>query len=194
METVHFSSRERAMIGTNEGRTSVITHEVSVAPPDSSMTPLPLIQQHQQLQQLRHELLLKYRPVLQQGAGPIRVMARMVAELQQRCHEVHISEEVMQTEIVNRTIGDVDVRQIVECEGEPSGSGDYRMLAEELGIALPHENIHGYIAPGETYIWLREQMLECERLLLAEHFDIRVYDILAIGNPLLRSWLAEEMQ
>ncbi len=115
METMHFSSRERATIGTNEGRTSVITHEISVTPPDSSMTPLPLIQQHEQLQQLRHELLLKYRPVLQQGAGPIRVMARMVAELQQRCRELHIAEEVMQTEIINRTIGDVDVRKIVEC-------------------------------------------------------------------------------
>ena len=116
METVHFSSRERAMSGTNEGRTSVITQEVSVTPPDSSMTALPLIQQHQQLQQLRHELLLKYRPVLQQGAGPIRVMARMVAELQQRCRELHIAEEVMQTEIINRTIGDVDVRKIVEAQ------------------------------------------------------------------------------
>ncbi len=194
METMHFSSRERATIGTNEGRTSVITHEISVTPPDSSMTPLPLIQQHEQLQQLRHELLLKYRPVLQQGAGPIRVMARMVAELQQRCRELHIAEEVMQTEIINRTIGDVDVRKIVECEGEPGGCGDYRTLAEELGIALPHENINGYIASGETYLWLRKQMLECERLLLAEHFDVRVYDILAIGNPLLRSWLAEDMQ
>jgi len=49
METVHFSSRERAMSGTNEGRTSVITQEVSVTPPDSSMTALPLIHQHQQL-------------------------------------------------------------------------------------------------------------------------------------------------
>src|SRR5438270_1821610 len=37
-------------------------------------------------------------------------------------------------------------------------------------------------------------MLECERLLLAENFDLRIYDILAIGNPILRSWLAGEMQ
>src|SRR2546426_10166527 len=102
METMHFSSRERATIGTNEGRTSVITQEVSVTPPDSSMTALPLIQQHQQLQQLRHELLLKYRPVLQQGAGPIRVMARIVSELQRRCREVHISGKVITTENVNR--------------------------------------------------------------------------------------------
>src|SRR5947209_5837265 len=37
-------------------------------------------------------------------------------------------------------------------------------------------------------------MLECERLLLSEGFDLRIYDILAVGNPVLRGWLAEEMQ
>src|SRR2546428_105676 len=41
---------------------------------------------------------------------------------------------------------------------------------------------------------LRNQLLECERLLLAENFDLRIYDILAVGNPILRSWLAREMQ
>src|SRR5436305_12581095 len=172
----------------------VITHKIPVDSPNSSITLPSISEQHIILQQLRHELLLQYRPILQQGAGPIRVMARMVAELERRCRELHITEEVMQEEIVNRTIGDVNLRLITECEGEPGGPGDYRMLAEELGIALPNEDINGYVAPGETYRWLRNQMLECERLLLSEGFDLRIYDILAVGNPILRGWLAEEMQ
>jgi len=182
------------MWGADEGSIMVITHKISVDSPNSSITLPSISEQHTILQQLRHELLLQYRPILQQGAGPIRVMARMVAELERRCRELHITEEVMQDEIVNRTIGDVNLRLITECEGEPGGPGDYRMLAEELGIALPDEDINGYVAPGETYLWLRNQMLECERLLLSEGFDLRIYDILAVGNPVLRGWLAEEMQ
>src|SRR5437660_9073773 len=172
----------------------VITHKIPMDSPNSSITLPSISEQHTILQQLRHELLLQYRPILQQGAGPIRVMARMVAELERRCRELHITEEVMQAEIVNRTIGDVNLRLVTECEGEPGGTGDYRMLAEELGIALPNENINGFVASGETYLWLKNQMLECERLLLAENFDIRIYDIFAVGNPVLRSWLANEMQ
>ena len=51
---------------------------------------------------------------------------KLVVELQRQCRELNIAEEVMQTEIVNRTIGDVNVRLITECEGEPGGPGDYR--------------------------------------------------------------------
>ncbi len=170
----------------------MITHKPYVDSPSSSTTSLQ--QQRHELRRLRHQLLAQYRPVLQQGAGPIRVMAQMVAELERRCRELHIAEEVMQSEVVNRTIGDVNLRLITECEGEPGGPGDYRMLAEELGIALPHEIINGYIAPGKTYLWLREQMQECEQLLLEHHFDLRIYDILAIGNPILRGWLADDMK
>src|SRR6266567_8586 len=182
------------MSGANEGSNMVITHKIPVDSPGSSNTSLSIPEQHAKLRHLRHQLLLHYRPILQQGAGPIRVMARMVAELERQCREFNIADEVMQTEIVNRTIGDVNLRLVTECVGEPGGPGDYRMLAEELGIALPNEQINGYVAPGETYLWLRNQMLECERLLLAENFDLRIYDILAIGNPILRSWLAREMQ
>ncbi len=182
------------MSGANEGSNMVITHKIPVDSPGSSNTSLSIPEQHAKLRHLRHQLLLYYRPILQQGAGPIRVMARMVAELERQCREFNIADEVMQTEIVNRTIGDVNLRLVTECVGEPGGPGDYRMLAEELGIALPNEQINGYVAPGETYLWLRNQMLECERLLLAENFDLRIYDILAIGNPILRSWLAREMQ
>src|SRR5260370_39041587 len=172
----------------------VITHKISMDSPNSSVTLPSISEQHTILRQLRHELLLQYRPILQQGAGPIRVMARMVAELERRCRELHITEEVMQGEIVNRTIGDVNLRLVTECEGEPGGPGDYRMLAEELGIALPNEDINGYVAPGKTYLWLRDQMQECEQLLLEHNFDLHIYDISATGNPILRSWLAEIMR
>jgi aspartate/methionine/tyrosine aminotransferase len=182
------------MKGAYEGSNMVITHKIPVDSPNSSITLPSISEQRTILRQLRHQLLLQYRPIIQQGAGPTRVMARMVAELQRQCRELKVAEEVIQAEIVNRTIGDVDVRQITECEGEAGSAGDYRMLAEELGIALPNEQLHGYIARGDTYLWLRNQMLECERLLLAEHIDLRVYDILGIGNPILRNWLAEEMQ
>lgn len=122
------------------------------------------------------------------------MMARMVSELERQCRELHISQQVIESEIVNRTIGDVNLRLVTECEGEPGGPDDYRMLADELGVALPNENIHGYIATGETYLWLRNQMMDCEQSLLAQNFDLRIYDILGIGNPLLRHELAEEMQ
>jgi aspartate/methionine/tyrosine aminotransferase len=136
----------------------------------------------------------RYRPVIMQGAGPIRVMARMVGELEQQCRDNHIDEEVIQSEIVNRTIGDVNLRRVSECEGITGGPRDYRMLADELGVALPGEQLHGYTASGETYLWLREEMMHCERELLQQHFDVRVYDIPGIGNPLLREWLVEDMQ
>lgn len=178
----------------------MITHNVAVDSPNSSSVRFDasaspsLQEQYSQLQQLRHELLQRYRPVLQQGAGPIRVMARMVGELEQKCRELHISDVILKAGIVNRTIGDVNLRTVVECVGEPGGADDYRMLAEEMGIALPGENISGYVAPGETYLWLREQMMDCEKLLLEHNFDLRIYDIFATGNPFLRGWLAEEMQ
>ncbi len=170
----------------------MITHKPSVASPNSTANSLQ--EQRNELRCLRHKLLLHYRPTLQQGAGPIRVMAKLVSELERQCRELNIAEEIMQSEIVNRTIGDVNLRLVTECEGEPGGPGDYRMLAEELGIALPNENINGYVAPGKTYLWLRNQMQECERLLLEHNFDLHIYDLSATGNPILRSWLAETMR
>ncbi len=170
----------------------VVTHDFPVDSPDSSS--FTLQKQRTILRRLRRELIQHYRPVLQQGAGPIRVMARLVNELEERCRKLHISPEVMRSEITNRTIGDVNVRLITECEGEPGGPGDYRLLAEELGIALPGEQLAGYVAPGQTYLWLREQMQEIERDLLRQGIDLRIYDILAIGNPVLRAKLAERVR
>src|SRR5579863_7525245 len=76
-----------------KGAASVITHEIPVDSPESSN----LVRQGQvaTLRQLRHELLCRYRPILQQGAGPIRVMARMVAELERQCRALNIAEEVI---------------------------------------------------------------------------------------------------
>src|SRR5690348_17715549 len=112
METGPFL-REDAPRGRTKGVKPVITHNIPVDSPNSSATSsLSLQEQHTILRKLRQQLLARYRPILQQGAGPIRVMARMVTELERRCRELNISEEVMQNEIVNRTIGDVDLRRI----------------------------------------------------------------------------------
>ena len=153
----------------------------------------PQEEQRQTLRQLRSELIQRYRPHLQKGPGPIRVMARLVAELERECRKRNVSEEIMASEIINRTIGDVDLRQVIECEGEPGGPEDYRRLADDLGIALPGEDLHGYTATGEAYLWLHEQIMECERLLLEHRYDPRIYDIYGVGNPVLRSELAQEM-
>src|SRR5262249_27177595 len=103
--------------------------------PSSSL--LSRSEQRNLLRQLRSEILARYRPHIQEGAGPIRVMARIVAELEQQCHEHHIAEDIISNEIVNRTIGDINLRHITECEGESGGPGDYRRLADEVGVALP---------------------------------------------------------
>lgn len=182
----------RHVARTMKGVSLVITHNSSVDSPAASAPTFE--EQRKTLRQLRSELLLRYRPHIQEGPGPIRVMARLVAELEQECHKRNIADEVIQSEIVNRTIGDVNLRYVTECDGIPGGPDDYRLLADELGVALPGEDLHGYTASGEAYLWLRNQMMECERLLLTINYDPRIYDIYGVGNPILRSWLAEEMQ
>ena len=172
-----------------------ITHEDAVDV--TSPFPHRILSQEEQrafVRTLRPHMVEKYRPIIMQGAGPTRVMARMVGELEQQCRAHHIDEEIIRTEIVNRTIGDVDLRRVSECEGEAGGPADYRMLGDELGVALPGEQIHGYTVSGDTYLWLRQEMMHCERALLQQGFDVRIYDIPGIGNPLLRSWLAGDMQ
>jgi len=170
----------------------VIIHNDSV---DLLTTAVPPLQEQRSvLRQLRSELLRLYRPHIQEDPGPIRLMARLVAELELECRKRNIAQEVIRSEIVNRTIGDVNLRQITECEGTAGGPNDYRLLADEIGIALPGEQLCGYTATGETYLWLRQQMMECERLLLAHNYDPRMYDIYGMGNPLLREWLAQYMQ
>ena len=172
-----------------------ITHEDPVHMPLLfPYTPRTQQEQRTLLRTLRQQIVERYRPIIMQGSGPTRVMARMVGELEQLCRDNHIDEEILQAEIVNRTIGDVNLRRVSECEGNAGGPADYRMLADELGVALPGEVLHGYTASGDTYLWLREEMMRCERVLLQQRFDVRIYDIPGIGNPLLREWLAEDMQ
>jgi aspartate/methionine/tyrosine aminotransferase len=175
-----------------------MTHNIELDTSPTSTPPAPTLLSRQEqrdlLRKLRSEILQLYRPHIQEGAGPIRVMARVVAELQQQCRQQHIADDIIRSEIVNRTIGDINLRLVTECEGEPGGPGDYRRLADEVGVALPGEQCGGYVASGQTYYWLREQMEVYERLLLAEKFDLRSYDIFGTGNPMLRSWLAQDMQ
>src|SRR6266487_1651381 len=98
-----------------KGVSLVITHNSSV---DSPVASAPTFEeQRKTLRQLRSELLLRYRPHIQEGPGPIRVMARLVAELEQDCHKRNMAEEVIQSEIINRTIGDVNLRYVTECDG-----------------------------------------------------------------------------
>ncbi|MDX3001770.1 pyridoxal phosphate-dependent aminotransferase [Kribbella solani] len=125
---------------------------------------------------------------------PIRVMARVVQELRRECAARRFDPVAARLEIVDRTIGDVNLRLVTECEGPEGGPGDYRMLADELGIALPGENLNGYVATGGVHHWLREQMTAAERELLATGYDPRVYDIHGIGNPILRGRLADDLR
>ena len=125
---------------------------------------------------------------------PMRVMARIVRDLERECAARRLDPAAVRAEIVDRTIGDVDLRRVTECVGEPGGPGDYRRLADELGLALPGEDLHGVTATGETYHWLRRRMFDEERDLLGSGVDLRVYDIAGVGNPVLRGRLAEDMR
>jgi len=182
-------------VSATGGKTMAISRKVPLEIP-APFQNISLSQDRQRalLKTLRQQIVERYRPVIMQGSGPTRVMARMVGELEQQCRDNHIDEEIIQAEIVNRTIGDVNLRRVNECEGVACGPADYRTLADELGVALPGEQLHGYTASGATYLWLREEMMHCERTLLQQGFDVRVYDIPGIGNSLLREWLAGDMQ
>lgn len=136
---------------------------------------------------LRDAACERYRPQTK-VAAPIRLMARMVKELEAECRERGYPREIFASEIVNRTIGDVDLRSISATLDGP----EFVPLADEMGIALPGEQLDGgYVATGETYRWIHERMLDFERQLLARHFDLRMYDVLAVGNPLLREMVRD---
>jgi aspartate/methionine/tyrosine aminotransferase len=141
----------------------------------------------ERLRRLRDEACETARPKVTAGAAPIRVMASMVAHLEVACREQEIPREIVATEVVNRTIGDVDVRRISARDDGP----EYVTLADEMGLALPGEVIDGYRASGKRYRWLREQMMHFERELLRRHFDLRVYELSGTGNPYLREMLAD---
>jgi aspartate/methionine/tyrosine aminotransferase len=129
----------------------------------------------------------RYRPEVAAGAAPIRVMARMVLEVEQAARDQGIPAEVVATGVVNRTIGDVDLRRISSTEDGP----EFVSLADDMGIALPGEVIGGRAATGQTYLALQQRMLDVERQLRARGFDLRMYDLSGAGNPILRELLAE---
>src|SRR6476469_4350476 len=66
------------------------------------------------VQQLRRQLTAKYRPDVMSQPSPIRLMARMVKEVESLALKQGVSREVLAREVVNRTIGDVNVRLITE--------------------------------------------------------------------------------
>ena len=147
------------------------------------------------VREVRNELVHEHQRRLQErGEPPIRMMFSIVHALEQECAARGIDPAAVRLEIVNRTVGDVNLRLVTECEGDAGGPGDYRMLADELGIALPGETLEGHVATGETYRWLRERMEVEERKLLDAGSDLRVYDFYCIGNPALRALLAEDMR
>ncbi len=136
---------------------------------------------------LRKKIVEKYRPIFASTASPIRMMARMVKEVQSEALKAGISPEILAHEVINRTIGDVNVRMITE----KIDGVDYTTIGEDLGLILPGEEIGGRISTGETHHALNELKDDIERRLLVEYdWDIRVYDVFGVGNPLLREKLA----
>ena len=143
-----------------------------------------------ELARMRDEASERARPIVLAGGAPIRVMARMVADLNQACHEAGVPQAVMETEVVNRTIGDVDLRKVSATLDGP----EYVSLADDMGLALPGEVIAGRASTGETYRWIHAAMEDFEWQLLARGVDMRMYDIYGVGNPLLREMLSEHAE
>ncbi|HEY8323043.1 MAG TPA: pyridoxal phosphate-dependent aminotransferase [Ktedonobacterales bacterium] len=136
---------------------------------------------------LRDAACARARPAVKAGAAPIRVMAHMVNDLIAECRAAGIPEAIIASEVINRTIGDIDVRRISATEDGPR----YVSLADDMGLALPGEVFDGgYVAKGRTYRWIQRRMQEIERELLAEHVDLRIYDLSGIGALRLREALA----
>jgi len=162
----------------------------SVSPsPTSPSHPASIDSQayHEMIAAMRDVACERARPEVKAGAAPIRVMARMVADLFAEGRAQGIPEDLLAHDIVNRTIGDVDLRKISAEDDGP----EFVSLADEMGLALPGEVIGGRTSTGERYLWLRERMMDFERQVLARGVDMRMYDISGTGNPLLREMVSE---
>ncbi len=140
---------------------------------------------------LRKEAAARCRPIFLSATSPIRVMARMMSDVIFKARQAGISEDVLRRELANRTIGDVNVRMITE----HIGGVDYSTIGEELGVILPGEEIAGRVSDGAVHRELsrREEDIEM-RLLRDYNWDMRVYDVFGVGNPLLRQMLAERFK
>lgn len=140
---------------------------------------------------IRHDTVAKYRPMVEAAPSPIRLMARMVKEAEANALKAGISPEIITQEIVNRTIGDVNVRAITE----KIGGVDYTTIGEDLGLILAGEEIGGRVSDGRVHYELDRREEEIEKRLLRDYnWDMRVYDVFGVGNPLLREMLASRFQ
>jgi aspartate/methionine/tyrosine aminotransferase len=140
------------------------------------------------IRRLRSDSTARWRPAFQVATSPIRMMARMVREVQDEARKLGISEEIISQEIVNRTIGDVNVRLITE----KIDGVDYSTIGEDLGLIIPGERIAGRVSDGRIHTELNRREDAIERRLLEEYnWDMRVYDVYGVGNPYLRKLLAE---
>lgn len=142
-------------------------------------------------QQLRRDAVARYRPLFMTAPSPIRVMARMVAEVQMAARKAGVSPQVLDREVANRTIGDVNVRMITE----KIGGVDYSTIGEDLGLITAGEQIGGRISDGRMRAELQKREDEVEQRLLTDYnWDIRIYDVFGVGNPLLRETLAHRFE
>jgi aspartate/methionine/tyrosine aminotransferase len=183
---IRSAARRRAAIPPTSGNGHAPSGPAT-APTISPATPPPAPEDAQvTLARLRLESSERYRPQVAAGSAPIRVMARMVGELTREARALALPADVIARGIVNRTIGDVDLRHVSPTDDGP----EFVRLADDFGIALPGEIIGGYRATGETYRWIHERMLEIERQLLGRGFDLRIYELTSTGNPILRELLA----
>lgn len=140
------------------------------------------------VQELRKEAAAEYRPIFKAAPAPIRTMARMVREVEEKARKMGVSADVLAREVANRTIGDVNVRLITE----NIGGVDYSTIGEELGAIIPGERIAGRVSDGWVHTELNRREDAIERKLLQEYgWDIRVYDVYGVGNPYLRERLVE---
>jgi aspartate/methionine/tyrosine aminotransferase len=154
----------------------------------SPATPATAAQTRAAIRALRQECAAREALNPQADLAPIRAMARMVAATEAECAARAYDPQLIRQEVVNRTIGDINVRRIEEHDAK----WDYRSLADDLGIAFPDENINGYVASGKTYLALRQRMMSLEKALFARGWDLHMYDLAGVGNPLLREWIAQD--
>lgn len=140
---------------------------------------------------LRKEVAARHRPIFAAATSPIRVMARMMSDVTAEARRAGISEDVIRRELANRTIGDVNVRMITErIDGV-----DYSTIGEDLGVILPGEEIGGRVSDGAVHRELNRREEEIELRLLHEYnWDMHIYDVFGVGNPLLREMLATRFE
>jgi aspartate/methionine/tyrosine aminotransferase len=160
------------------------------APVTISRSASTLADAHATIVRLRDEASERARPAVKAGAAPIRVMATMVKTLEAELRAREIPGELIASAVVNRTIGDVDLRRVSPDEDGP----EFVSLADDMGLALPGEIIGGRVSTGNTYRWLHDRMLDFERQLLARGFDLRMYDLPGTGNPILREMLSARFE